>query len=146
MTRGDIPWVKRTVVRTLVLTLLMTTGPALMLVLVGRPIIRLWVGDTVNPSLWLLAGLAAWTVVGALGGAVSIFLNGASILRFQIVCGTLMFIAALPLKIAFARAWGVAGLPWAAVLAYSIFVGIPMIIYIPRLFRRLSLVRDMGQS
>lgn len=146
MTRGDVPWVKRTVVRTLVLTLVVTTGPALMLVLFGRQLIQLWVGDTVDPSLWLLAGLAVWTVVGALGGAVSIFLNGASILRFQIVCGAFMFITALPLKVAFARAWGVAGVPWAAALSYSVFVGIPMAVYVPRLFRRLSACNDGGDA
>ena len=146
MTRGDILWVRRTVVRTVVLTLVFTTGPALILVVVGRALIQLWVGDTVDPSVWLLAGLAAWAVVGAVGGAVSIFLNGASILRFQVVCGTAMFILALPLKIVFARAWGVAGLPWAAVLAYSVCVGIPMIIYVPGLFRRLSSGSHIGQA
>jgi O-antigen/teichoic acid export membrane protein len=138
MTRGDFAWVRRTVVRTLVLTLVLTTGPALLLVLVGRPLIQLWVGDSVEPSLWLLAGLAAWAVVSGVGGAVAIFLNGAGILRFQVVCGILMFAAALPLKIVFARTWGVAGVPWAAVLAYGAFVGIPMAVYVPRLLRRLS--------
>ena len=104
MTRGDIDWVKATLVRTLLLTLALTAGPALILVVSGRRIIEAWVGGAVDPSLWLLAGLALWAIVNGVGGTLAIFLNGAGILRFQVVCSSVMFVVALPLKILMAEA------------------------------------------
>jgi len=141
MARGDVSWVKRTLVRSLTLTLALTLVPCVVFVVFGRPIIHLWVGDAVTPSYSLLAGFAAWALVSGLGATVAIFLNGASVLRFQAVCAVLMAVAALALKIVFAGRWGVAGVPWAVVIAYTVFWAIPTAVYIPRLFRRLS---DLG--
>lgn len=142
MARGDILWVKRTLVRTLVLTLVLVLAPVAVLVAFGRPLIHLWVGETVDPSYWLLAGLGTWALLSGLGSAVAVFLNGASVLRFQAVCATLMSVTALVLKIVFARRWGVAAVPWGLVIAYTLFVAVPLAVYIPRLLRRLGSVSD----
>lgn len=146
MTRGDIHWVKRTLMRTMVLTFVLTVGPAAVLVVFGRPIISLWVGDTVNPSYWLLIGLAAWAVLSGLGSTLAIFLNGIGVLRFQALFGVLMSVTALVLKIVLARRWGVAGIPWALVICYALFAAVPMIIYVPRLLRHLDSANDKGQA
>ena len=138
MVRGDIRWVKRTLVRTLVLTFVLIAGPVVVLVVFGRPLIHLWVGDTVDPSYWLLVGLAVWALMSGLGSTVAVFLNGVSVLRFQAVCAVLMAVTALVLKIVLVRRWGVAGVPWALVIAYTVFVVVPFVVYVPRLFRRLD--------
>jgi O-antigen/teichoic acid export membrane protein len=138
LTRGDVPWVKRTLSRTLVLTLVLTGIPAVTLVVFGRSLIHIWVGDTVNPSASLLVGLAVWTLLGGLASTVSIFLNGANILRFQAVCAVLLAVGALALKVVFARAWGVAGVPWALVLSTTVFVALPMVVYVPFLLGRMT--------
>lgn len=146
LTRGDLPWVRRTLVRTLAVTLVLTATPALLLVIFGRPLIDAWVGGTVHPSQWLLAGLAIWALLSGLGGTLAIFLNGANILGFQAVCATLMAASALPLKIVFARQWGVVGVPWALIIAYTVFVAIPMVVYVPLLLRRLSRAQAEKQT
>lgn len=142
MARGDVRWIKRTLVRTLVLTFVLTAGPALVLVVIGRPLVHMWVGGSVDPSFWLLTGLALWALLSGLGSTVAVFLNGVSVLRFQAVCAVLLAVTALVLKILFARRWGVAGVPWALVICYTVFVVVPFVIYIPRLFRRLASVSD----
>ena len=139
MTRGDGVWVRRTLVRTLLLTLLLTIMPTAVLVVWGKQIIGLWVGDAVTPSYWLLGGLGVWTMLSGLGATVAIFLNGASILRFQAVCAILMAASALLLEILFSRAWGVEAVPWALVLAYTVFSVIPIVIYVPMLLKRMAL-------
>ncbi len=136
--RGDIAWVKRALARSLVVAFVLTAAPALVLVAVGRPLTHLWVGGAVNPSYGLLAGLAAWTLIGGLGATIAIFFNGVSVLRFQAVTTVVMSVVALALKILFVRRWGVAGVPWAMVISYTVFVGIPTVAYIPRLLRRLD--------
>ncbi len=91
-----------------------------------------------SPSGWLLAGMAVWALLGGLGSTVAVFLNGANILRFQAICAVALAFSALALKVVFARAWGVAGVPWALASAYLICVAIPMLVYIPILLRRLG--------
>jgi O-antigen/teichoic acid export membrane protein len=138
MTRGDATWVRRTLIRTLLVTLVLTVIPAVVLVVWGKQIIGLWVGDAVTPSFWLLGGLGVWTVLSGLGATIAIFLNGASILRFQAVCAMLMAVSALLLEVLFSRTWGVEAVPWALVLAYTVFSVIPLIIYVPMLLRRMA--------
>jgi len=146
VTRGDVPWVRRTLTRSLSLTLVFTAIPATLLFLIGRPLIHLWVGDKVNPSLWLLGGLAVWAVLSSLGATLAVFLNGASVLRLQVVCGVLMAAGALIAKIVFAERWGVAGVVWAVVITYVLFVAIPMVVYVPRIVRRLGQRPAEGRS
>jgi len=144
LARGDTGWVKLTLVRTLVLTAVLVLAPSITLVVFGRPIIHAWVGNAVQPSFWLLAGLGTWALLSSLGATLAVFLNGASVLRFQAVCAILVAMAALGLEVAFARLWGVSGVPWALVLAYAVFAAIPMVVYVPRLLERLSGVGNVA--
>jgi O-antigen/teichoic acid export membrane protein len=146
LARGDTDWVTVTLVRSLGLTFVLVLVPSAVLIVFGRPIIHFWVGDDVQPSPWLLAGLGVWTLVSSLGATVSVFLNGVSVLRFQAVCAILMATTALGLEVAFARLWGVSGVPWAVVLAYVVFSAIPMAVYVPRLMRRLTFVTGEGST
>ena len=99
-------------------------------------------GSATRSTLVLAADRACRVgVLSGLGATVAVFLNGASVLRFQAVCAILMSVAALVLEIVFARRWGVAGVPWALVIAYTVFSAIPIIIYVPLLLKRLSAER-----
>lgn len=131
--RRDIAWVKRTLVRSLLLTLMLCGVPAVVFTLMGRTIIRLWVGPQIQPAFHLLLGMGIWAVLGGLGNAAAMFLNGANILKFQAACGVTMASAALVLKIWLARSWGISGVIWATVIAYTIFAAIPLGIYVPHL-------------
>lgn len=137
LARGDAAWAARTLWRSLILTGLLAGVPSVVLVVFGSSILHLWVGGTVNASTWLLLGLGLWTTLGSLGGTAAFFLNGSGRLRFQVVCALIMAPTALVLKIVFANWWGVAGVAWATVIPYALFVVIPTAIYLPRLLRRM---------
>ena len=139
MARGDIGWVVRTLVRSLKLTLLICGIPAVGLVMLGRNIVHIWVGPLIQPSFFLLIGMGIWAVLAGLGSALAMFLNGANILKFQVVCAVLMASAALVLKIWLARRWGGAGVIWATVIAYLVFAALPYAVYIPRLLSTIKL-------
>jgi O-antigen/teichoic acid export membrane protein len=129
--RGDVEWVKRTLVRSLGMTLLLCGLPAVVLVFWGKAIVHLWVGPEIQPPFLLLLGMGIWAVLVGLGSALAMFLNGANILKFQVVCAALMAGAALVLKIWLAKQAGVAGVIWGTVIAYSVFSALPMIFYVP---------------
>jgi O-antigen/teichoic acid export membrane protein len=136
--RGDVTWVRRTLVRSLTLVTLLTLGCGAVLVALGRPILHLWAGPLVTPPLSLLTGFAVWTVLASAGSAVAAFLNGAGRLRFQVVTAVAMGVAALTLKIVLARSVGLSGIIWGTVAAYTACTVIPMARYIPRLMGRLG--------
>ncbi len=144
--RQDIRWVRRTLTRSLVATVAVSTFPALFLILFGRPLILWWTAGEIETSLVLLTGLAIWTVLSATGNALAMFLNGANIIRFQAICAVLLMVAALAAKIFFARRFGVPGIVWGTVGAYVLFTVLPMALYIPRLLKTMSQREMLAQQ
>ena len=138
MSRGDFGWVRRTLLRSMAMALVVAGLPSIILVIFGQQILTMWVGNSIDPSLALLLGLGTWTVLSALGTTLAMFLNGANIVKFQAICATIMAAVALVLKLKFAHHFGVAGVVWAVVLAYTLCIVVPMIVYVPRLLRRMG--------
>jgi O-antigen/teichoic acid export membrane protein len=136
--RGDVAWVRRTLVRSTGYMALFAFACGVVLVAFGRPILHFWAGPVVTPPLSLLAGFAAWSVLSSAGSAVAAFLNGVGRLRFQVVTAIVMGAAALTLKLVLARSAGLSGIIWGTVAAYTACTAIPMAYYIPRLMARLG--------
>jgi len=134
LARGDNPWVKRTLMRSLVITLFIAGIPSLGFLILGHWIIRLWVGSGITVSFLLLLGLGLWTTLWAVGSALSIFFNAANILRFQVVCCSIMAVSSLAAKIFLAKIIGLPGIIWGTVIAYLICFALPYGIYTRRLF------------
>jgi O-antigen/teichoic acid export membrane protein len=135
--RGDIAWIERTLKRTLSTTLVVVGVPAVGLVLFGREILHLWVGDAVRPGFALMAGMGAWCVLSALGNTVAVFLNGANELRAQVLCSLAMAPTAIVLKIVLARMWGLPGIVWAIVFSYVVCTALPLAWLVPHRMREL---------
>jgi len=129
--RGDTMWVRNTLVKSIKISLLFTIPAGLILTAFGLPIIHLWTGPQINPPISLLIGLAVWTIIGTCGNALSMFLNGANVIRFQVITAVLMACSALALKILLAKSFGVSGIIWGTVIAYTIFSIIPYIFIVP---------------
>lgn len=136
--RGDIVWVRNTLVKSIKLSLLTTIPGGLLLIVFGLPIIHLWAGPQINPPISLLIGLGVWTVIGTCGNALAMFLNGANVIKFQVITGLLMSCSALALKILLTKSIGVSGIIFGTVIAYTIFSIIPCILVVPRIIMKLS--------
>jgi O-antigen/teichoic acid export membrane protein len=125
--RGDLKWVRATFYHSLGYSIL-TFGPvALGLAAFGKLVVRVWVGTQVQPTYALLAGMAIWTILTVVGNAVFMFLCGVNKLKVQVIVSISQAIANLVLKIVLAKAFGISGVIWAAVLvtffaAAAIFV------------------------
>ena len=131
--RGDIGWVKSTLARSVATSLLIAVPMSVLLILLGRDILRIWVGTGIAPSFSLLLGLGAWMVMSSAWGAVAMFLNGANALRIQVVCTLPMCAGALIIKVFLARSIGLSGIIWGTVVAQSVFIVIPITVYVRRL-------------
>jgi len=131
--RGDFVWVKKTLLRSLIGASLFAGVIAGVLVVFGKQIITLWVGSAVTSSFMLLLGLGVWTVIAAAGSAVSMLLNAANIVRFQVICALLMCSSAVILKLVLAHSIGLPGIIWGTIIAYVVCSAIPTAIVVPRL-------------
>lgn len=137
LARGDIPWVVRTLLRSLILTVLIVGIPSIFLVILGPQIIRLWVGPEITPSFFLLLGLGIWAIMSALGHAVAMFFNGLNILRLQVICGLIMAISGLLAKVWLAKLIGLPGIIWGTIIAFFFCCLLPYGFYVPRLLSSL---------
>lgn len=136
--RGDVPWLRRTLQRSLTLVLSITVPLSLLLAIAAEPILQLWIGGAVMPPTLLVAGIATWTVLSAVGTSLAMLLNGLHILRFQIATAVVMAALNVSLSIFLAGRIGVAGVILGTVIAYPISTLVPLGVYVRRLLRRLE--------
>ncbi len=136
--RGDTAWVRRTLWRSAATAVLVSAACSLVLVIFGPMLIKLWVGSAVQAPLLLLVGLALWKTIEAGGTAVAVFLNGAHVVRSQVILASLTAVSALALKVMLVGHMGVAGTVWATICAYLVCTAVPLAALIPGIVRGLG--------
>lgn len=136
ISRGDGEWVRRTLWRSAALAVTMATLLAAVLVFFGPELLRLWLSKPIAPPLMLLVGLAAWTMMDAAGNSLAMFLNGANIVRMQVVLATIFATGCLILKLVMVRRYGIIGVPWATLFSYTALSAVPCCLLLPRILRR----------
>ena len=139
ISRGDMVWVRHTLSRTLLGVFVLTAIASAVLLLLSNKLLLWWVGPQIHPPFLLMLGLAIWTVMSCCGNALAMFLNGASIVRFQIIVASIFGIGCLSLKILLTQRYGIAGVPWATIITYSLLAAFPYFVYVPRLLRRMEI-------
>ena len=143
--RGDIPWARSTLTRSIKAGLLVAVPSAAALVVFGLPIIAVWVGGSVTPPFTLVLAFGIWVVLSTIGNSVAMLLNGAHEIRLQAIAAAVMAVVNLTLSIWLTSRIGVAGVMWGTVIAYSFFVLVPMALYVPKVLRRIEL-RPVSQG
>lgn len=147
--RGDATWLRVTFRRSVRLAWAVAVPISAALVLLGVPLIAVWVGTAVvQPSFGLVLAFGVWTVLFAVGTAMAMLLNGAEVVKFQVVAALAMATTNIGLSIVLASRIGVAGVVWASVIAYSACTLIPTILFLPRLFARVqnAAIRGSGSA
>ena len=66
------------------------------------------------------------------------FLNGAGIIKFQVITSAIFGVGCLIVKVAFTHLYGVAGVPWSTIIAYATLTVIPSVVYVPRVLQRMA--------
>ncbi len=125
MARKDFAWARRTLDRSLILSLSVSFIIAMPLVIFGKQIIAWWIGPSLAPSTSLLLGFGALTLMMSYITTISVFLNSGSLVAKQIAFTGAAAISTLILKIVLAHSWQAAGVVWAAVFGFAIFYVIP---------------------
>lgn len=123
--QGDVRWVRSAITRSIFMAGAVAALVGTSLVIWGEHVIRAWVGNSVTVSTSLLAGLAVWTTLSAIGSAQSIALNGMGVLRAQAACAVVATLLAVIAKILLVSRFGIEGAVWATVPVYFVIVLLP---------------------
>lgn len=91
------------------------------LVVFGRPVIALWVGESYVPEWILIAGFAAWSIVASYYATISALLSGGFLNQQLRLIGAAATIS-LILKFSMVGWIGVSGAIWAAVTGYGLLI------------------------
>jgi O-antigen/teichoic acid export membrane protein len=134
--RGDHAWVRRTLKRSLLTSIGLAAAASTCLVLFGPRLIALWVGHAVDPPLLLLLGLGLWKVIEPAGNALAVFLNGAHVVRPQVVVGAATAACGIILKIVLVGQIGAPGVVWATIISFSLLTALPLGMMLPKLLKQ----------
>ncbi|MDD5580249.1 MAG: oligosaccharide flippase family protein [Methylobacter sp.] len=138
ISRKDGAWVKRIFFQSMALSVIFALIMASFLCWFAEPILNLWVGEEVHPPLLLLVGIGAWKIIEACGNAFAMLLNGANIVRAQVVIAILLAIISIALKIFLVQQVGLAGVVWATCAAYILCTLIPYCLLMPKILKYLT--------
>jgi O-antigen/teichoic acid export membrane protein len=133
--RGDWGWIRRTFRWSLIastLFALCTMGPV---VLVARPLIRIWAGADLVPSIPLVLLMAVYVFLAAVITPMSIMLAGLERVGAQALLGMINATLTVVLGIVLVPYWGLPGMGFAMVLGFLIGNCIGQTYEIYRVFR-----------
>jgi O-antigen/teichoic acid export membrane protein len=83
-------------------------------------LLETWMADMVKLSWPLIAALAVWTVIESTASVLAAYMNGANILRAQVLIAIVMALAAFGGKWILVPWVGVVGATLSTILAYSV--------------------------
>lgn len=132
LAKGDVKWVSNTLLVSLALMFVLATLGCTVLVVFTHPIFRLWLHSDAVPPTSLLLGFAVWVVATSCGGCLSVLMNAAWAVRFQLVSSLVMGAAALVLKILLGRSIGLSGVIWGTDIAYIGCSLVPSLVFARR--------------
>lgn len=116
--RGEKTFIRQTFKHSLRITLMASTVGALLLVLAGEDIARMWTQNHVQPENWLLVAMAIWVILESTGNSLGVFLNGVGVVRQQVWVVISFVLLAIPMKYWLGSNYGAAGVVMAGVVAY----------------------------
>jgi O-antigen/teichoic acid export membrane protein len=135
LARQDRAWMAQALRRSLLTAAAFGLVVGAGLALLGAPVMRVWAGADMVPG-WVLLGLmAVRLLVLSLGQAVGIFLNGARVIRPQLVWGPLMAVSAVAAKVLLAPRLGLAGVVAGGIAAQVAFGLLPYVGILRRALR-----------
>jgi O-antigen/teichoic acid export membrane protein len=120
---GDSAFIRKTLRRSLVFSVLLWAALSGFLVYLGPGMISLWTDGVILVSPGLLAAFSVWILCDVIGNAFAMLLNGCNLLRIQVISALSLLVIAVPMKIYLVDHYGLAAmLTGFAVLYFVNFV------------------------
>jgi O-antigen/teichoic acid export membrane protein len=129
--RGDIAWLQNTLRRSVASMAMLTPVLSGLLFLSANFLVEYWVGGKLTLPTGLLLAFCVWVSLQSVGMAISIFLNGALVIRPQLAIAISFTVLSLGAKITFAPILGISGIIWASAATYALTTLLPYLWIVP---------------
>jgi len=133
--RNDFVWMRQAFRTNVRLSLISTGAVALIFIVFGQQLIRVWAGEAAVPPFALLIWMGIWNVMLAQLHAFGCLLNAIERLRVRIVCGVSTAVLNIALSIFLVHRFGIVGVTVATVIAFLVADYLPISFYVRSLFR-----------
>lgn len=143
LARGDLEWARLRFKQVLTVSTALLAGGAALIVAIGQPLARIWVGASLVPPLGLLAAFAAWTVYSHVMGQCSTLLSAGNVVGPQVAMAITMACVNVPVSVLLTKQMGVAGPLVGSLLAHMLCAGVPTAILVRRLLKHGKGTREM---
>jgi O-antigen/teichoic acid export membrane protein len=143
LARGDLEWTRRRFKQVLTISTALLAAAAGLLVVIGQPVARIWVGESLVPPMGLLLAFAAWTVYANVMGQCSTLLSAGGVVGPQVAMATAMACVNVPLSIVLTKQIGLAGPLVGSLLAHMVCAGVPTALLVRGVLRHGARIREM---
>jgi O-antigen/teichoic acid export membrane protein len=133
---GDYQWIRHTFATMFRGVATLTVLCAAILVLFGRPMIRLWAGKPAVPGTALLCAMALWAVINGVMSVESCLLAALNRTRAQAMLSILAAILNVWLSILLVRRIGALGVITGTILSYVLILVVPQTLIVRDVWRR----------
>lgn len=133
----DFEWIRRIFRSSFKLSFLATLPIVLVLVIFGRPIIRLWAGAGAVPPFSVIVWMAIWNLILSNLYVASCLLSATGHLRGMAIFGSLSALLNLALSIALVKIYGISGVIAGTVIAAILASYLPTFWEVRRVLRTL---------
>jgi|GEM_PF-1314937 len=123
--RGEVEWVKHKTNQIAKLSLYLSSGMSVILLLLAKPALFILSDGVVPPNYNYLVGMCILNIITATTSPYFMILNGGRVIVFQIINYFIYSIISLPAKFCLGSIWGVGCIPWIGSIMYAILLTIP---------------------
>lgn len=123
--RGDFQWVKKTTRKIAGLSFTFSLFATLCAVILIKPALHILTDGMIQVNYWMLIGMCLYQVIVSVTSPYFMILNGAGIVKFQIVNYIIFALISLPLKYCLGQQIGAFIIPWVGNIAYLLILTIP---------------------
>ena len=134
LSRGDYDWVKKATRKVVWISLLFSASASVGCLLFAQPVLDIVPGGAVAVSYGTLLGMCLMQVLLSFTSPFFMVLNGAKIIRFQVVLYLVFAAVSLPLKIFLAEMLGPAAIAWTGAVFYLFFITVPTFLRARKVF------------
>ena len=118
--RGDAGFIRKTLKRSFVGTLIAAVMGVGLLALVAQPVITYWTHGKVQVDQAFVWVFGAWAVLEAAGNSFAMFLNGRGLIRQQVASVLIFCMLVTPLKFLLGANYGINGVVIATIVSYLV--------------------------
>lgn len=133
--RGEIDWIKQSTKKMSLILLGISTFASIGLLIIAKPFFRIWIGEQFEVSMLVLIGMCVMQILLSVVTSYFMVLNALGIVRKQIAIFAVYTPISFVLKYMLAKSYGAVAIPWVGAFSYSIFVAIPVLIIINKLYK-----------